>query len=397
MPQIARFKAFILAAGLAVSAGMATSHLAGAQGAVAPMETKAKQAFIVDGETGAILFEKDADTPFAPASLAKLMAMEVVFEALEDGKLKLTQEFPVSEHAWRTGGAPSGTSTMFAKLKSSIPLEALIRGTIVQAANDAAIVIAEGVAGSEEAFAGLMNERAGELGLTNSTFVNPTGLPAEGQAVTVRDLAILARHIRSAHPDFYRIYSEPEFEWNKITQRNRNPLLALDVGATGMGTGFIEASGYSLVGVTEKEGRITFIALGGLASVKERAEEARRLLEWSNISFRREELFAAGVPVGTARVYGGVAPDVPLVARRPVIAYVPEDQPEKVTAQILYEGPLRAPVEEGAKVGRIEVRIDGRPSITEDLYAGRSVDQGTFAARAFDAAQELAFGWIKSL
>lgn len=361
------------------------------------MATKAKQAIIVDGETGAILFEKDADTPFPPASLAKLMTMEVVFTALAEGRLRLDQELPVSEYAWRAGGAPSGTSTMFAKINSRVPLEALIRGTIIQAANDAAIVIAEGIAGSEAAFAAVMNETARGLGLTASTFVNPTGLPAEGQTVTVRDLSILARHIHAAHRDLYRIYAEPYFEWNGIFQRNRNPLLPLDVGATGMGTGFTEASGYSLVGVTEKNGRTTFLALGGLASVKERADEARRLLEWSNGSFRREELFKVSAPVGNATVYGGVEASLPLVTREPIVAYVPNDRPLSVSAQIRYEGPLRAPIAAGDKVARLEVLIDDRVSVSRDLYAGSAVAQGTFTSRAIDAAQELAFGWIRAL
>ncbi|MBC8130321.1 MAG: D-alanyl-D-alanine carboxypeptidase [Rhizobiaceae bacterium] len=361
------------------------------------METKARQAIVVDGETGAVLFEKDADTPFPPASLAKLMTMEVVFTAIEEGRIAPSQEFPVSEYAWRTGGAPSGTSTMFAKIKSLVPIDALIRGTIVQAANDAAIIIAEGMAGSEATFAGIMNETARSLGLKNSTFVNPTGLPAEGQFVTVRDLTVLARRIREAHGAFYTIYAQPDFEWNGIFQRNRNPLLALDVGATGMGTGFTEESGYSLVGVTEKGGRITIIALGGLASVKERAEEAKRLLDWSNTSFRREELFTAGNPVGRATVYGGVASEVGLVTREPIVAYIPKDRPMSVTAHVRYEGPLRAPIAEGARVGQIEVRIDDKVSVSRDLYAEGQVVEGTFASQALDAAQELAFGWIKSL
>lgn len=388
-----------LMAGLAFAIGLtlAPPSRAEAPDAAGPLDTKAKQAIIVDGETGAVLFEREADTPFPPASLAKLMTMEVVFEALEAGTLKLDQEFTVSEHAWRTGGAPSGTSTMFAKIKSRIPLDALIRGTIVQAANDAAIVIAEGVAGSEEAFAERMDAEARALGLGKSRFVNPTGLPASGQQVTVRDLTVLARHIQKTHPDFYRIYSQPDFEWNKILQRNRNPLLPMGIGATGMGTGYTEASGYSLVGVTEKDGRKTFIALGGLASSEERAQEARRLLEWTNTRFRREELFASGARVGSAAVFGGVRSGVSLLVKEPVVLYVPSDRLESVTAHIQYDGPLQAPIIEGSKVGRLEVRIDDRISVAKDLYAGEAVDQGTLAERALDGVQELAFGWIKSL
>lgn len=370
--------------------------LSGALAAEA-MTTKARNAIIIDGETGAVLFEKDADKPFPPASLAKLMTMEVVFTAIEENRFALTQEFKVSEHAWRTGGAPSGTSTMFAKLNSMVPLQDLIRGTIIQAANDAAIVIAEGIAGSEANFAGLMNETARKLGLKNSTFANPTGLPADGQSVTVRDLTVLARHIQEAHGSFYGLYAQPDFEWNKIKQRNRNPLLAMNIGATGMGTGYTEASGYSLVGVTQLDGRTTFMALGGLSSIPERTEEAKRLLTWSNTAFRREQLFAEGSSVGTATVYGGDQPGVTLLTREPVIAYVPSDRPETVTAMIRYDGPLQAPIDAGARIGRLEVNIDGQLSVAHDLYAGQSITRGTFAMRALDAAQELAFGWIKSL
>lgn len=362
-----------------------------------PNETKAKQAMVVDGETGAVLFEKDADQPFPPASLAKLMTMEVVFEAVDAKKVRLDQMFPVSDHAWRTGGVPSGASTMFAKLKSQIPLDALIRGTIVQAANDAAIIIAEGMAGSEEAFAGLMNDRARQIGLAASTFVNPTGLPAPGQRVTARDLVTLARHIEEKHPDLYRIYSEPEFEWNKITQRNRNPLLQLDVGATGMGTGYTEAAGYSMVGVTQKDGRKTLLVLGGLPTIKDRQDESKRMIEWSNSAFHREVLFQAGKEAGRATVYGGLAPDLSMVTREPVVAFVPNTKPESMTARIVYDAPLRAPIAQGEKVGRIEIAINGKASVTHDLYAAQAVEQGTFAGRALDAAQELAFGWIRSL
>jgi serine-type D-Ala-D-Ala carboxypeptidase (penicillin-binding protein 5/6) len=376
--------------------------IAGAAGAFAadawsPRDTKAAEALVMDGETGAVLFEKNADKPFAPASLAKLMTMEVVFEALEKRKVRLDQTFLVSDHAWRTGGAPSGASTMFAKLKSQVPLDALIRGVIVQAANDAAIVIAEGMAGSEEAFASLMNDRARQLGLSGSTFVNPTGLPAPGQHVTARDLAALARHIEEAHPDLYRIYSEPQFEWNRISQRNRNPLLQEDVGATGMGTGFIEASGYSVVGVTQMDGRKTFMILAGLPTIKDRQDDARRMIGWSNGAFRRDVLFEAGARVGKAAIYGGLQPEIDIVTHAPLVAFVPTDKPERVKARVVYDWPLRAPIAQGQKVGRIEVTIDESVSVVHDVYAASKVEQGSFAGRALDAAQELAIGWIRSL
>ena len=242
---------------------------------------------------------------------------------------------------------------MFAAVKSSVTVDALLQGAIVQAANDACIVLAEGMAGSEDAFAQRMNRRAAEIGLTGSHFVNPTGLPAEGQSVTARDLVTLARHIETTYPEYYRLYSQPEFEWNKILQRNRNPLLRLDIGATGMGTGFTEASGYSLVGVTDHGGRKTFIALGGLASDAERAREAETLLKWASETFERQEVFAAGEIVGHATVYGGTAPRVSLRTAEDVVAYVPNASPDLVKAVMIYDGPLRAPIEKGQKIGPV--------------------------------------------
>ncbi len=251
-------------------------------------ETKAGQAFVIDGETGSVLYSKDADKLIPPASLAKMMTMELVFHSLKQGRYTMKDTFQVSEYAWKTGGAKSGGSTMFAAIKSVVPIEALIQGVIVQSANDGAIILAEGMAGSEENFALLMTERARELGLTQSIFKNSTGLPAEGQVVTVRELALLARHMWREYPEYYKYYSQPEFTWNKIKQRNRNPLLAMDIGADGMKTGFTEESGYAIVGSIERGGKRVFAAMSGMASEKGRAEEARKLLEWGFNDLRED-------------------------------------------------------------------------------------------------------------
>src|SRR5688572_781109 len=224
---------------------VAAAALSSPQAAAQLFETKAKQAFMIDGETGTILFSKEPDALIPPASLAKLMTMEVVFNAIKAGRYTLDDTFQVSEHAWRTGGAGSGGSTMFAELKSTIRLGDLIQGVIVQSANDGCIIIAEGMAGSEENFAILMTERARQIGLERSVFKNSHGLPSEGQVVTARELVELARHIWREYPDFYKYYSQPQFTWNKITQRNRNPLLTMDIGADGMKTGYTEESGYA--------------------------------------------------------------------------------------------------------------------------------------------------------
>ncbi|TIU23880.1 MAG: D-alanyl-D-alanine carboxypeptidase, partial [Mesorhizobium sp.] len=205
-------------------------------------ETKASQAFMIDADTGTVLFSKDADKPIPPASMAKLMTMEVVFNALKAKRMTLDDTFVVSENAWRTGGAPSGTSTMFAKLKSAVRVEDLIQGVTVQAANDGCIVFAEGMAGSEANFAAQMTERARELGLAKSTFVNSTGLPADGQQTTVRELTMLALHLWRDYPEFFHYYGQPDFTWNKIAQRNRNPLLAMGIDADGFVAGASESA-----------------------------------------------------------------------------------------------------------------------------------------------------------
>lgn len=367
-----------------------------AQDAVKPaIETKAKEVLLVDGETGTVLLQKNPDAPFPPASLAKMMTMEVVFEAIASGELSLDTEFPISVHAWRTGGAPSGTSTMFADVKSSVSVGNLVRGAIVQSANDACIALAEGIAGSEEAFAELMNRRAGELGLKNSHFVNPTGLPAEGQHVTVSDLVVLARHFRSAHPELYEIYSAPDFTWNKIFQRNRNPLLKLGIGADGMETGYTEASGYALLGVTDRDDRVTYLAMSGLASAKERSDEARRLLEWADQSFAMRRLYRKGAVVGSAEVFGGEAGSVPVAAPKEIAALLPSEEGGRISARIRYDGPLSAPIEAGATVARLDIMVDGEAVLSEPLVAARAVATGSFTDRAAGAVSELALGWLR--
>lgn len=358
-------------------------------------ETRASQAILVEAETGTVLFAKNADEKIPPASLAKLMTMEVVFNALKSGRLTLDDTFLVSENAWRTGGAMSGGSTMFAELGSTIRLEDLIKGVIIQSANDGCIIIAEGMAGSEENFAQIMTERAREIGLTDSVFKNSTGLPAEGQYVTVRDLVKLARHIWREYPDFYRYYSQTEFTWNDITQRNRNPLLAMDIGADGMKTGYTEESGYAIVGAVERGDRRLFVAMSGMSSERERAEEARRILDWGMRAFEEVELFAEGEVVGEAKTYGGEKRSVALKAKGPLSVFVPITNRDRLTARIVYQGPVIAPVEEGARIGSLHVTIGETMSQETPLYAAETVEVGALHQRALDAVEELLVGWLR--
>lgn len=358
-------------------------------------ETRAGQAFMIDADTGTVLYSKDPDKLIPPASLAKLMTMEVVFHALKSGRLRMDDTFLVSENAWRKGGASSGGSTMFAALKSSIRLEDLIQGVIVQSANDGCIIIAEGMAGSEENFAQLMTERARRIGLTKSVFKNATGLPAEGQVVNVRELAQLAVHIWREYPEYYHYYSQPNFTWNKITQSNRNPLLAMDIGADGMKTGFTEESGYAIVGSVNRDGKRVFAAMSGMATERERAEEARKLLDWGIRAFQRMELFADGEVVGEAQVYGGEKSGVTLKAKGPVAIFVPITNRDRLIARIVYEGPVVAPVEEGVRVGALKVWIGDTLSQETPLYTAEAVGLGTLHQRALDAVGELMVGWLR--
>ncbi|PBB24283.1 MULTISPECIES: D-alanyl-D-alanine carboxypeptidase family protein [unclassified Mesorhizobium] len=358
-------------------------------------ETKATQAFMIDADTGTVLFSKDADKPIPPASMAKLMTMEVVFNAIKSGRLKLDDTFVVSENAWRKGGAPSGTSTMFAKLKSAIRLEDLIQGVTVQAANDGCIVIAEGMAGSEDNFAAQMTERARQIGLKTSTFVNSTGLPADGQQTTVRELAQLALHLWRDYPDFYRYYGLKDFTWNKISQRNRNPLLAMDIGADGLAVGASEVSGFGIVASVGYNGTRVIMAMSGLANDKERAEEARKLLDWGARSFEKTEIFAKDEVVGEAQVFGGAKSGVTLKAKGPIDIFLPITNRDKLTARIVYTGPVAAPVEEGQPVGALRVWIGDTLSQETPLFAAESIGVGTLPQRALDAVKELAIGWLR--
>lgn len=355
-------------------------------------ETRAAQAYMIDADTGTILFSKNEDELVPPASLAKLMTMEVVFHAIRTGRLTLEDTFQVSENAWRTGGAASRTSTMFAELNSSIRLEDLIQGVIVQSANDGCIIIAEGMAGSEENFARLMTERAREIGLTRSVFGNASGLPHPDSKVSMKDLVTLARHIHATYPEFYRYYSQPEFTWNGIRQRNRNPLLRLDIGVDGMKTGFTEESGYGIVASINRDGRRLFMAMSGLSSERERAEEARKMLEWGVRAFERRTLFAEDEIIGELSVYGGESGAV-VKAEGPIDIFVPITNPDRMTARISYRWPLRAPVEAGSEVAVLKVYIGDLLSQETPLYVESAVSKGPLHTQALDALIELAQFW----
>ncbi len=357
-------------------------------------ETKAQQVLMIEASTGTVLLAKGEDKPLPPASLAKLMTLDVVFDAIRRREIGLETVYKVSEHAWRTGGAPSRTATMFAALNSQIRVDDLLRGVAVQMANDACIILAEGIGGSEADFAKRMNERALELGLTASNFVNPTGLPDPGNRTTLRDMVTLARHLQTAYPEFYRLFTQPEFEWNKILQRNRNPLLGRSAGVDGLASGFAEESGYALVASAERNGRRLFLAISGLSSDKERTEEAIRLFDWAFATFGMRHLFKPGEVIGAASVYGGDAGNVGLVAEGPVDVFVATNDPERLQAKIVYRWPLRAPIEAGAEVGVLKVSSGERLLREVKLKSAVAVGEGTLSQKAGDALFELLFFWL---
>jgi D-alanyl-D-alanine carboxypeptidase (penicillin-binding protein 5/6) len=362
--------------------------------ATAGFQTKARQIYMIEALTGTVLLAQNENEPIPPASLAKLMTMEVVFDAIARGEISRDTQFPVSEYAWRTGGAPSRTATMFAALKSSIRVEDLIKGVVVQNANDACIVLAEGMAGSDEAFGARMNKRALELGMTQSIFVNSTGLPDAANRTTARDLVILSKHLQETYPDFYPLYIQPQFLWNKITQRNRNPLLGLNIGVDGLATGFAEGQGFSIATSINRDGKRFFLAMGGLASDKERLEESRRVLEWAMSSFENKRLFGDGEVIGEASVYGGTGSSVGLVAKIPIDVFVPTNNPEKLSARITYRWPLTAPVAAGYQAGTVKI-FSGETLLLEvPLFTATAIGQGGLASRALDALTELMLFWL---
>lgn len=376
------------------------SALAPLAGAVGPagaqsFQTAAPHAILIDADSGSVLFEKGADEPFSPASMAKLMTTEIVFNEIRQGRLTMDSEFVISEDAWRRGGAGGGGSSMFAQLNSRIKLSDLLRGLIVQSGNDAAIALGEGIAGSEENFGRMMTTRARELGLTRSTFRNATGYSAPDQKVTARDLARLAIHLIDTYPDLYRIFAEREFTWNKIKQQNRNPLLALDIGADGLKTGFLDESGYGLTGSAVQGGQRLIMVLSGLKTARDRAAESRKLVEWGFRAFEPRQVFAAGETVTEASVYGGAKGGVALVGRKPIRVLVPRGSGDKITARVVYRGPLLAPVAEGREVARLRITRGDTQVLDQPLYAGEAVETGTIPQRALDAAFEVGTGLFR--
>ncbi len=361
--------------------------------AVPAFETAAPNAILIDAKSGEVFFEKAADVAIPPASMSKLMTQSIVFDMLKSGELKEDQEFTVTEDAWRRGGSPSGSSTMYAELNSKVRVIDLLRGAIIQSANDACIALAEGIAGSELAFTELMRKKGDKLGLQHSTFKNSTGLPDPGHLMSVRDLSIVARHIVYDHPDRYKIYAEGKFTWNKIEQQNRNPLLKDYAGADGMKTGFTKEAGYGLVGSVQRDGRRLIMVVAGLKTANDRKTEAQKLLDWGFRQFKSVDVFEKDEVVAKARVWGGSVNWVELrTAQAFTVALTPKEQ-KNVELKLSYTGPLMAPVKAGVAVGKARVIVAGKTVAEVPVLTSADVPAvDSMVQKALDSLSMMVFG-----
>ncbi len=349
------------------------------------LDTAATSALVVDYETGAVLLEKNADEPIPPASMSKLMTLNMLFEAIQEGRVGLEDTFPVSENAHGYGG-----STMFLETRHNPTVEDLIRGIVVLSGNDACIVVAEQLAGSERAFADRMTARARELGMNDSTFINSTGWPHPEHRMSARDLVTVGRRMIDEFGEFYHYWAETEFTWNDITQRNRNPLLYSDVGGDGLKTGHTEEAGYGLVGSAVRDGRRVIFMVTGLDSIAARTTESERIVSWAFREFENVTFFEEGEIVAEADVWLGEERSVPLVAADSVVATLPIGQAANATARVIYDGPIPAPVREGDHVADLVLDTGTVGAITIPLVAGREVAEGGAMTRVLSSGRLLA-------
>lgn len=398
MPAASRarfFGAFVAAT--AATAVLAAGPLAPAmaQAAAAPVaapsaaaiDTIARQAILIDMNTDTVLYEKNADERMPTSSMAKMMTLYLIYEALAKGRIKLTDTFPVSEKAWRMGG-----SKMFVELGKQIPIEDLIQGVTVDSGNDAAIVLAEGLAGSEEAFVKLMNQKAKQLGMTNTHFADCTGWPAPDHYSTARDLAVLAEHLIRDFPQYYHYDAEETFTYHGIKQGNRNPLLYRNMGVDGLKTGHTEAGGYGLAASALRDGRRLLLVINGLPSMQSRADEPAKLIDWGYNDFEDRTLFKAGQQVETAPVWLGAQPTVPLVTARDVTETVPRGGSKDLKVSVEMPAAVPAPIKKGAEIAKLVIAMPGVSPKTVPLYAGADVGKIGTVGRIVAVARHLVLG-----
>ena len=357
-----------------------------------PTPAVAQHVTIMDGATGAILDCENCNEPIPPASMAKLMTILVVLEQLEAGRINYRTHFRVSEYAWREHGAMSSGSHMFLPINSYVAVHDLIQGAVIVSANDACVVLAEGIAGSEQAFVQMMNQRAQELGLTTARFRNVTGLDDPEQRISSADLARLARHLIQTYPAFYEVYSRRSFTFNNRTQQNRNPLLGAYPGADGVKTGHTDASGYGLIGAAVMNGQRRIIVFNGLPTMAARNSEAQRLMRAAFNDYAIRTIAEAGAQVGEAEVRLGSRRTVPLLTQDEIVIGGERGVQQNLTANIVYTGPLSPPIREGDVVAHLVIEGPGQPEQRFPLTAGRNVGKANWFSRAFEGLRLTLFG-----
>ena len=356
------------------------------------IDTKAREAILIDPSTGTVILNKNADEQMPPASMSKLMTAYLLFESINDGRVSLDDKFRVSENAWRKGGAASGSSTMFLPPKSEVRVEDLIRGIIVQSGNDACIVVAESLAGSEEAFARRMTDKAQELGMTGSNFMNATGWPHPEHRTTARDLATLSTRIIQDFPELFSFYSEREFTYNGIRQSNRNPLIYGYAGADGMKTGHTSEAGYGLTGTAKQGDRRLIVVVNGLKSSKDRASESARILDWGFREFNNYSLFKAGDTVEIAPLWLGTKPTVALKIDRDVHLTMSRKSRRAMKVTVKYQSPISAPITAGQSVGTLTIEAPDFETIEAPLLAATDSQQLGMVGRLGAALEFLLWG-----
>lgn len=383
-------RALVLLSGL-VSCLLATLAPAGAQ----TVQTVVPVAALYDVGTSSFLFLKGGDQPSPPASIVKLLTAEVIFDALARGEITADQELPITEAVWRRGGAPAGGSAMYAPLNSRVAVRDLLQGLIVQSGNDAALALATGLSGSEEAFVKRMQERAKALGLSRSQVRNPTGFAHPEQRMTAREIALLAAHIIRMHPDRYPLFGQREFTWNNIRQTNRNPLLAMNIGADGMKTGMIAESGFNLVGSAVQDGRRLIVVIMGAETAQVRSVEARKLLEWGFRNFERRKLLEKAAPLTEAQVSGGTVRQIQLGVADDIELLLPKSAGDQVSVLITYKGPLKAPLTAGQVIGALTVMRSGVPAHEMPVVALQDAPAGSLGKRAWDNVMDWTLGLFR--